>query len=71
MEAKTILIKERGLIDETNELNKKLDEKWLPSVEITYLIKNKQLELENLHWRSKLENNLQFPKCQGHCIVLF
>ncbi len=45
---KQYLIKERGLIDEINELNKKLDEMRLPSVEITYLIKNKQLELENL-----------------------
>lgn len=25
----------------------------------------------DIHWRSKLENNIQFLKYQGHCLVLF
>lgn len=43
------LMKERTLTDEIRELNSRLDEMQQPSTEIVYLIKEKQLELENLH----------------------
>ena len=53
---KQYLIKEKSLIEEVNELTKMLDEKQSLCIETTYLIQNKQLELENVYSACKWYN---------------
>ncbi len=41
---------------------------------IKYFNKLNSCELvqqKHIQWRSKLQNNLQFAKFQGHCLLLF